>query len=96
MKRFSDMGIAPELKGFVGDKIKLERILNREIIVHAFKIEESKFKGSCLHMQIELKGEKHVVFTGSTVLMNIIKQVPAADFPFTATIIKTNDYFEFT
>jgi len=36
-----------------------------------------------------------VVFTGSGVLMDIIKKVPASDFPFGATIVKEQDRFEF-
>lgn len=99
MGQFKDLGIMPEVKSFVGDKIKIERILNREIVVHAFKIENSKFEkgnGKCLHLQIEFSGEKKVVFTGSAVLMNMIGKVPESEFPFSTTIVKTNDHFEFT
>jgi hypothetical protein len=100
MKRFKEMGITAERKTFVGDKIKLERILKREIVVHGFKIEPSKYlekgNGKCLHMQIELKDEKYVVFTSSMYLQDMISRVPQDEFPFETTIVKVNDHFEFS
>lgn len=98
MKRFNEFGIKTTFKNLVGDKIKMERILNREIIVDAFKIEESKFenKNKCLYMQIQLDNAKRVVFTGSQSLIDAISQVKHEDFPFQTTIIKTNGYYEFS
>jgi hypothetical protein len=100
MRQFKEMGITAERKSFVGDKIKLERLLNREIIIHDFEIKESKIKdkgtGKCLYLQIEIKNEKHVVFSGSAYLMDMITQVPDNGFPFETTIVKINDHFEFT
>lgn len=98
MKQFKDFGIKVAEQSFIGDKIKIDRILNREIVVHDFKIEPSKYegKGKCLYMQIELSGNKHVVFTGAGQLMEVIQKVEREDFPFQATIIKENDRFKFT
>ncbi len=101
MKQFKDWGITAARKSFVGDKVKLERVVNREIIVHEFKIEPSKVfsekgNGKCLYMQIELKDEKHVVFTSSMYLQDMISKVPEDGFPFTTTIVKVNDHFEFS
>jgi hypothetical protein len=98
MKRFDQFGIKPETKSFVGDKIKISRVLDREITVMNYRITDSKYQDKtekCLHMQIELNGEKHVIFTGSGVLMDMIQQVPREEFPFIAKIIKDNDRFEF-
>jgi len=100
MKAFSQFGIRSESQRFVGDKIKIVRILNRKITVIDYRIEESKFQqgggDKCLHMQIELDGTKHVVFTGSRNLAEVIQKIPKADFPFTTTIVKDNDMYEFT
>ncbi len=99
MKQFKDFGIKPASKSFVGDKIKIDRLLNREIIVHDFKIGDSQFdKGckKCLHLQIAIGETKHVVFTGSAVLMELIDRIPKTEFPFVTTIKKENDRFEFT
>lgn len=94
------MGITPTIKNFTGDKIKIDRVVNREITVHAFKMEPSKFtekgNGKRLDLQISLSGTMHVVFSGSVVLMEMIEKVPKDDFPFITTIEKINDHYEFT
>lgn len=95
MKQFKDLNIKPTIKSFVGDKIKIDKIIDKPIITHAYKIATSKFekmgKDSCLHLQIELANEKRVVFTGSVTLIDIMKQVPDDYFPFEATIKKIDD-----
>ncbi|MGB4775719.1 MAG: hypothetical protein WBP45_11130 [Daejeonella sp.] len=96
MKTFRDFGIKTTHQAFTGDRIKISKILNREITVHDFKIEDSKFKGKCLYLQIQLNETKHVVFTGSTILMDVIQQVPNDGFPFKTTIIEESERFEFT
>lgn len=101
MKSFSQFNIQAPSRGFEGDKIKMSRILNREIVVHAFKIEDSKvFKekgsGKCLQMQISFNCEMHVIFTSASGLIEVIQQVPDNGFPFTTTIIEENDRFIFT
>jgi len=100
MNSFKDFGIKPTMKKFVGDKIKISKIINKEIIVLDHKIEDSKIykergSGKCLCLQISISNEKHVVFTGSTGLIDAIKQIPDNGFPFTTTIIKENERFEF-
>lgn len=100
MKRFSDFGIKTENKAFTGDKVAINKILNKEIAVEAFKIAGSKFidkgSGKCLHLQISINGNKKVVFTGSVNLMQQIEQVPQDAFPFITTITNDNDRYEFT
>ena len=99
MKSFSDFGIKPELTAMTGEKIKISKILNREIVIHDFRIEESKFKkensARCLYMQISIDNVKHVVFTGSQVLASMISRVSKEDFPFTTTIVKEGEHYEF-
>lgn len=97
MKKFSDFGIRPKNQGFVGDKIKMMKIINQEITVLDFRIDNSKYENSkiCLHLQIKYKGEFYVLFTGSKVLINMIEQVPKSDFPFITTIIKQGEAFQF-
>lgn len=98
MINFKDFGIKPKLPTFLGDKIKIDRILNTEITVFKFKIEASNKKPGTkfLTMQIEKSGTKHIVFTGSTVLMDMIQQVPENGFPFKTIIIKEGEHLEFT
>lgn len=101
MKNFSQFNIKPVTKGFEGDKIKMSKILNREIVVHHFKIEDSKvFKdkgsGKCLHLQISVSNEKHIIFTSSNGLIEAIQQVPENGFPFTTIIVEENERYLFT
>ncbi len=98
MKTFGEFGITLESKNLQGDKIKIDKILNREITVEAFKIQESKFegKGKCLYLQFQLNNNQHVCFVGSVGLMEQIQQVPEDEFPFLATIVKENNILKFT
>ncbi|WP_166964658.1 hypothetical protein [Yeosuana marina] len=98
MNAFKDFNIKPEINSFTGDKIKIDRIINVPITIHDFKIEASTVKEGTkrLTLQIEKNQTKHIIFTGSKVLQKQIAQVPKDKFPFTATIIKDNEYFEFT
>lgn len=101
MKSFSQFNIQPSTRGFEGGKIKMSKILNCEIVVHHFKIEDSKvFKergtGKCLQLQISHNNEKHVIFTGSSGLIEVIQKIPENGFPFTTTIVEDNDRYMFT
>lgn len=88
-------------KGFEGNKIKIKKILGREIAVYAFKLGDSKVfteKGSCmcLCLQIAIDDEMRVVFTSASRLIEIIQKVQENGFPFTTTIIEENDRYIFT
>lgn len=94
--KFSDLGIKTVTNHFVGDKIKISRILNKEITVLDYAVFPSKIKGDYAHIHIDVTGTKHVVFTGSVVLINTLNQVPKDAFPFTTTIVKEQEHFEFS
>lgn len=99
MNKFSQFGITPTINSLVGDKIKINRILNREITVTDFRIEESKYGESgskCLYIQFNIGDQQHVVFTGSKPLIETIQLVPKKDFPFTTTIVKIDQRYEFS
>lgn len=99
MNKFSQFGIAPTINSLVGDKIKINRILNREITVTDYRIEDSKYGASgskCLYIQFSLGEQQHVAFTGSKPLIEMIQLVPKKDFPFTTTIVKVDQRYEFS
>lgn len=98
MKNFSEFNISPRINHFVGEKITVTKLLNLQIKVLGFKVEPSRQKPGteCLTLQIIKSGEKRIVFTGSTVLIDQIKRVPDNGFPFSTTIKGDNDYYEFT
>ena len=64
-----------------------------------FKIVKSKFENSnsefLMHLQIQFKNEKQVLFTGSKVLQSMIEQVPKDGFPFKTKIAKEGESFTF-
>src|SRR5665647_3573842 len=97
MKKFSDLGIKSEA-GMTGSKITIARILNREITVLSYRIEDSKFpknkSGKCLFLQIEVDNEKKVVFTESDVLLSHMNQVLPEDLTSVSTLIQHGEHFE--
>jgi hypothetical protein len=95
LKSFKELGIKPMENGLIGDKIDISKVLNTKIEVHKYRIVDSKFKGKCLHLQILYKDAKRVIFSGSIILMDLLERTPKEEFPFTATIVKENDRFEF-
>lgn len=103
MNRFGQFGIKPSAKCFVGDKIKMAKILDKEIVVHDYKIEDSKVESfkvqgsdKCLHLQISINDEKHIVFTSSGFLIDAIEQIPEVGFPFATTIVQEEKRLQFT
>lgn len=92
--KFSDFADEHPLSG---DKIRLEDVLNKPLIVKAYQIAESKKQEGkdYLTLQVELDGEERVIFTGGTVLIKQIQRY-ASELPFEATIKRINKYFTFT
>lgn len=95
---FKDLGITPITKGFVGDKISINEVLNMEIEVLAFKVGPSKFQGKDdrLDLQIKFEGKQRVLWISSKTLIDMINRVPENKFPFKTTIIINNKRPEFT
>lgn len=98
MKSFKDFKIAKPAQAFAGDKIALDRILNKQVIVHQYKILPSTKKPGtdCLHISLQVDGDMRLFFTGSKSLITQIEQVDKADFPFTASITKEDRQLSFT
>ena len=99
MYEFKDFKIKASSNNFIGSKIPIARVFNMKITVLDFKIDNSKQKENtdCLTLQIEKDGNKRVIFTGSTCLIEQIKQVPKEKFPFLTTIVVgENERYEFT
>jgi hypothetical protein len=99
-KRFSDHGIkAASSKALSGDKIKIEKVIDKEIIIHDYRIEKSKYqdKGEfCLHLQIWYKDEMHVLFTGAKGFIETMRQTSREILPIATKIIKQDKHLEFT
>lgn len=96
MNEFSQFDIKECETNFIGEKIKMNRILNKKISVHGFRIKPSKFEGDYSQIQIKVDNELRVVFTKSSKLKNQLQQIPENGFPFMATIVEENEAFKFT
>ncbi|HWQ62914.1 MAG TPA: hypothetical protein VN429_00760 [Methanospirillum sp.] len=79
-----------------GEKVKLKDILNQEILVTGYSIHQSKFKDEkYLTIQFEKEDTRHVLFTGSCVLMDQIEKY-AEKLPFLVIIRDFGKYYAFT
>ena len=96
-KRFSDF--AKEHVPLDGAKLKIDDIINKEITVIGYRVKDSKFTKdkitTCLTIQFLLGDTRHVVFTGSQVLLDQCKAYES-EIPFLATVKKVDKYFTFT
>ncbi len=93
-ERFGDFA---EEEAFDGDKLRLDEILNKEILVTGFRIKESHQKKDTQYLTIhfELDGTQHVTFTGSSVLMDQLRKYES-HLPFFAVIKKINRHYTFS
>lgn len=91
---FKDFADEPE--SLEGKKKKIEEILNIEILVIGFRVSRSKLKeGEYLTLQFEKGREKHILFTGSEVLMKQIVKYKDK-IPFYTKMVKHGDYYTFS
>jgi hypothetical protein len=94
MNRWQDLNIpTPERKNFIGEKISISKIINKEVEITAFKIEESKKceNGRCLTLQIKYAGENRVLFTGAQFLIKQMDKVDTSLLPIIAKVVKQED-----
>jgi len=89
MFKFSEFGIKPKVQALRGDKIKIERVLNKQIVVEAFRIEKSTVRDG-------VDNDTRVIFSGGRYLIETIQRIPREKFPFTTTIVKQESRLEFT
>jgi hypothetical protein len=98
MKKFSDFA---EMQALEGEKLRLDDVLNKPVIITAQRITASKYSknesGKYLTLQFHFPNENEtkILFTGSDVLISQIEDYKE-EIPFEATIKKINRYYTFT
>jgi hypothetical protein len=97
MKNFSDFA---EAEGHVvGEKIKIEEVINKEIYLTGYIIKESMYNknksGKYLTLEFNLDDQKRILFTGSDVLITQIEKYHK-EIPFNAIIKKINKFYTLT
>lgn len=96
MRNFTDLGINIDRR-FAGQRIGINAILGREIVVHDIDIRESKLKKDgedkqCVYVDLEVDGERRLMW-GSYGLMIKQAEVITSDlFPFRCKIINDHGY----
>ena len=95
MKQFSEF--SQEESRLEGDKVKLDDILDTEIIIQGFTLAKSNFSknksGQYITVQFsKSEGEENVFFSGSDVLIDQLQRYKE-EIPFLTKIIKINKYY---
>ena len=100
MKLFSELGIQIDSAPMSGEKIKINRVVNKEIEVVDFELNESKYQADkhrkCLKLQVRHEGDLRIIFTGSNMLIQAIQKVDKRMLPFKTVIVERNGYYQFT
>jgi len=93
-ERFGDFA---KEQSFEGGKLRLDDILNKEILVIGYKIKDSHQKKGTryLTIQFEMDGKQYITFTGSVVLMDQLEKYES-HLPFLTAIKKINRYYSFS
>lgn len=96
MKCFSDFA-APEELSFDGEKVRIDSLLNKPIILKKFKVRPSKYKDRsdrCATVQFsesENSSDK-IFFTGSNVIIDTLEKYKD-ELPFMTTIKKIERFY---
>lgn len=93
-KSFADF--AEESRPLDGEKIRIDEVIDREMTVIGFNLRRSRYEknrsGKCLLLQMEIGGERRVLFTGSDVMIEQMEKY-GEHVPFVATIRKIDRYY---
>jgi hypothetical protein len=97
MRKFSDFAADPNILD--GAKVRIDDVLNMELVVTGYTVRDSKFSknksGKYLTLQVQIDGEKRVVFTGSDMLIGQLDRY-GDNIPFRATIKKIDKFYTLT
>jgi len=97
IKRFSNF--SEEYIPLEGNKVKIDSMLNQEVLVTGYNIKRSKYikedNDKCLTIQFEINDVKKIIFTGSNVLIEQIEKYKN-EIPFIAIIKKIDRYYTFS
>ena len=93
LQRFSDFASDDE-RPLDGEKVRIDSILNKEIVISAFKVKMSKFKDHGDKYE-ETDERKRIFFTGSGVVIGMLEKYEDK-IPFITTVKKIDKYYTLT
>jgi len=88
---------AEEAKLYDGDKMRIDDVLNRVILILAYKIRDSKQKANTSYVTIQFRcaDKMYILFTGSKVIAEQLTKY-SSNIPFYTTIKKIDKYYTFS
>jgi hypothetical protein len=99
--KFSEFAEDDE-KPIEGEKVRIESILNKPIVLTAYKIRTSKYKKEncdrCATVQfyeVDSPARKEIFFTGSNVVISMLEKY-GDKIPFETTVKKIDKYYTLT
>ncbi|MDD4453684.1 MAG: hypothetical protein PHZ06_12745, partial [Proteiniphilum sp.] len=80
-----------------GEKMSINAVINKEILITGFKVGRSKYKedSDYITVQFILENTRHVFFTGSQIIAEQLRKYEDK-IPFEATLQKINRYYTLT
>ena len=96
-KRFNEF--AQEASPLDGGKMKIDDVLNKEILIIGFRLRNSQYSREnatqCLTLQFESDGQRYILFTGSIILTEQIEKYQN-EIPFLTIIKKIDRFYTFS
>ena len=95
MLSFDQLGVSIDRR-FSGQRIRINNVLDRQVIVHDMEIRESKIKSKdasiqqCVYIDLEVDGERRLLFGSYRYIIEQCTKIPKDSYPFSCTI--TNDH----
>lgn len=96
MLKFGDLNVQLDRR-FVGQRIRVNSVLDEPIIVHDFDIRKSKVckeevKDLCAYIDLEYKGERRLIWGCYPYIIKQLEQIDKAILPFECTIVNDRGY----
>jgi len=93
---FKDFADEDERGGLEGEKVNIENVLDKEILITNFQFRQSHYhEGAYMILQFRNDGELKVVFTATEVVKKQLER-HKDQLPFYGTIVKKNRYYTLT
>lgn len=96
MRKFSDLNVTLDRR-FVGQRIRINTVLDADIVIHDFDFRKSKVckedgKDVCLYIDIEINGERRLIWGNYPYMITQLEQVDRSNLPFACKIINDRGY----
>ena len=96
MRKFSDLNVTLDRR-FVGQRIRINTVLDVDIVVNDFDFRKSKVckedgKDVCLYIDIEINKERRLIWGNYPYMIKQLEQVDRSNLPFACKIINDRGY----